>query len=172
MSARRALLSVLAFAVLAAVFAGCTGEDTVPYERGIEDILSPVTALNAEIGEAISAIASSSGGQSGGPSGVSALIDLRNNAVALEMEAGQALHRLQDMDIPSGCREFHDLLTAAMAEFELMGAEYAAGADIFAEGRGEELIDVAALDRANAHLQTAEQKLNEASGAPADACSG
>jgi hypothetical protein len=157
--------------LLAVLLSACGTAQTAEYESVVEDILEPITALNAEIGVAIGALGELDENEAQTAGGVEALIGLRNAAAALEMEAATALERLNEMDVPGKCRQFHDLVTAAMAEFEQMGAEYAQGADIFGQDRGDELIDVAALERGDARLMAAQQKLTEAAGGPSDECS-
>ena len=170
---RRGLaLTAVVCAFLALWLPACGADDTQQYEKRIEGILEPVTALNSEIGVSINALAQVEGGGAVETGGVEALINLRNASVALEMEARQAAGLLADMDVPSQCRAFHDLVASAMGEFEQMGAEYAQGADIFADDRGSELIDIPALERGDAHLLAAQEKLAEAAGAPGEECAG
>jgi hypothetical protein len=165
-------LSLILASLMLNVLIACGGDQTAEYESVIDDILEPITALNGEVGAAIAALGEVDEAEAQTAGGVEALIDLRNAAAALEMEAQTAQDRLGQMDVPGKCRQFHDLMTAAMTEFEQMGAEYAQGADIFGEDRGDELIDIAALERGDAHLLAAQQKLNEAAGGPSEACSG
>ena len=165
-------LTVIVCAFFTLWLSACGGaDDTQEYERRIEGILEPITALNREIATSINALRGVEGDGQVETGGV-ALINLRNASVALEMEARQAVQLLGEMGVPSQCQGFHDLVTSAMNEFEQMGAEYAQGADIFADGRGSELIDVPALERGGAHLLAAQEELTEAAGTPADECSG
>src|SRR3546814_8568812 len=114
----------------------------------MEEILEPITARNGEIGAAIGVVGTYGDDDVSIATSLDALISLRDASAALDAEAGYALERLAELDVTGKCQQFHDLVTAAMGAFQQMGAEYALGVDITADGlEDEQLIDLEAFGR-------------------------